>query len=196
MCGIEHNVLIAAEIDWKPLGDCSTVLEQVIDMSTDFQVSLDVEMTLTKRFLPIFPHISSERVNEANLIDAAFQPKIYKLELAKGRFAMPDWLHWEGKTFSPPRDDPEIWFGLRLVFDKSPYPPLEEWIEESNYGGPWRSAKANKYFEFRDFYQDTEESVYRRPDEKTMAERRQKVLERSRRMKRLHEEEEEASRSS
>lgn len=91
-------------------------------MKTYFQVSLDVEITLTKRFLPIFSHIGPEYVNEANLIDAAFRPKVYKVELAKGRFDIPDWLHWERKPSSPPQDDPEIWFGLRVVFDKSPYP--------------------------------------------------------------------------
>lgn len=194
MCGVEHAILIAAEIDWKPLGDSSTILDRKIDMKTDFQVSLDVEITLTKRFLPIFPHIGPEHVNEANLIDAAFRPKIYKVELAKGRFTIPDWLHWEGQTSSPPQDDPEIWFGLRVVFDKSPYPPLEEWIRESNHGAPWRAAEANKFCEFRDFYQNTEESIYRGPDEKSRVERRKKALENLRRMRRLREKE--ATRSS
>lgn len=67
------------------MGECSAILERKIDLNTDFQVSLDIEITLTKRFLP---NTSPEQVNEANLIDAAFRPKIYKVELAKGRFAV------------------------------------------------------------------------------------------------------------
>lgn len=69
MCAVELAVLIAAEIDWKPLGDCSTLLERKVDMNTDFQATLDVEITLTKRCLP---NISPEQVIEANLLNAAF----------------------------------------------------------------------------------------------------------------------------
>lgn len=141
-------------------------------MNTDFQVSLDVEITLTKRCLP---NISPEQVIEENLLDAAFRPQTYEIVLAKGRFARADWLCWEGKY--PPKDS-DLWFGLRVVFDKPPYPPLEEWIKD---GASWRAAEGNDFCGFRDFYRDTEESIYRGPDEKTRAERREKALERLRR---------------
>lgn len=166
-------VLIAAEIEWKPLGDCSKVLEQEIDMKTDFQVSLDVEITLTRRYLP---KPSAEQDIEEVLHDAAFRPKTFKVELAKGRFALADWLWWEGNC-SPPKDS-DSWFGLRIVFDRSPYPPLEEWLEDR---ATWRAAVGNDFCGYRDFYRNTEESVYRGPDEKTRAERRREGLERLRR---------------
>lgn len=180
MCAVELAVLIAPEIEWKPLGDCSTLLERKIDMNTDFQVTLDVEITLTKRCLP---NISPEQVIEANLLDAAFQPKTYKVELAKGRFALADWLWWEGKY--PPKHS-DLWFGLRVIFDKSPYPPLEEWIKDK---ASWKAAEGNNFCGFRDFYQDTEESIYRGPDETTRAEQRQRALEKLRRPSRLRDEE-------
>lgn len=198
MCGLESSLFIAAETDWKPLGDCFMILERKVDMNTDFQVRLDVEITLTKRALEGIP---PGWVNETNLVDAAFRPRIYQIELAKGRFYEPDWLAFEGVPSKPPKDS-EIWYGLRLVFDRSPYPPLEQWKEEVDFGIPWRAAKGNKFFEFRDFYQNTEESIYRPPkeDEKTMRKRRRKALENLRGLRRLkaiseEEEEEEKSRS-
>lgn len=51
-----------------------------------------------------------------------FTPKTYKVELARARFAMADWLWWEGKC---PQRHSDLWFGL-FVFDKSPYSPLAE----------------------------------------------------------------------
>lgn len=193
VCGLESSLFIAAEIDWKPLEDCSTILERKVDMNTDFQVSLDVEITLTKRALGDIP---PGWVNETNLVDAAFRPRTYKIDLSKGRFYKPDWLAFEG-DLSKPAKDLEIWYGLRLVFNQSPYPPLEEWKEDVDYGIPWRAAKGIKFFEFRDFYQNTEESIYRPPDvdEKTIAERRQKALEKLRRLRAIREEEEEKPRS-
>lgn len=152
-------------------------------MSTDFQHKFDVEITLTRQRLPnIFP----EQFIEETLFDAAFRPKTYTVELAKGRFALADWLCWEGK--SPPRES-DSWFGLRIVFDKSPYPPLEEWMKDR---ASWRAAEGNEFCGFRDFYKNTEESRYRGPDEKTRVEMRRKATEKLRRRR----EEERASASS
>lgn len=193
MCGIESALFILAEIDWKPLGDCPAVLERKVDMNTDFQVSLDVEITLTKRALENIP---PGWVNETNLFDTAFRPRIYKIELAKGRFYQPDWLIYEGKA-SKPSKDPKWWHALRLVFDQSPYPPLEEWKEDVDFGIPWRAANGNKWWEFRDFYAHTEESDYQPPvpDEKTRAEKRQKALEKLRKINAVRDEEKKKSES-
>lgn len=152
ICAVELAVLFATQIDWKPLGDCPVILEKKIGMNPDFRLSVDVEMTLTKRCLSdVFP----DQVIEATLLDAAFRPKTYNVELAKGRFAKADWLWWQGQC--PPKHS-ETWFGLRIVFDKSPYPPLEEWIKDR---ASWRAAEMNEFCGYRDFYQDAEESVYR-----------------------------------
>lgn len=141
-------------------------------MSTDFHFNLDVEITLTKQCLP---DISPEQVIEETLFDAAFRPKTYKVEIAKGRFAEADWLWRNGKC--PPRHS-DKWYGLRVVLDKSPYPPLEEWMKDR---ASWRAAEGNDFCEFRDFNKNTEESRYRGPDEKTRIEMRQKALEKLRR---------------
>lgn len=195
VCGIESALFIAAEIDWKPLGDCPATLERKVDMSNDFQVSLDIEITLTKRT------IGAESwppgwINETNLFDSAFRPRIYKIELAKGRFYKPDWLVYEGEASKPPKD-PERWHALRLVFDQSPYPPLEEWKEDVDFGIPWRAAKGNRWWKFRDFYAHTEESTPRPPviDEKTRVEKRRKALEKLREINAMREEEKKKSRS-
>ncbi|KAG8166399.1 hypothetical protein KVR01_002088 [Diaporthe batatas] len=173
VCGIEAALFIAAEIDWTPIGDCSTVLEQKTDMSTDFQVTLDVEITLTKRAMDNIP---PGWVNETNLFDTAFQPRIFKIELAKGRFYSRDWLVCVGKPSKPPRDT-EPWHALRLVFDQSPYPSLEHRKEDVDHGIPWRAANGNRWWEFRDFYRDTEESVYRPViDEKARREKLRKAF--------------------
>lgn len=60
------------------------------------------------------------------LTDAAFQPKLYSIRIEKGNFTEPCFAGSE----SPLRPR----YALRLLFDRSPYPPREEWREPG--GGP------------------------------------------------------------
>jgi hypothetical protein len=60
------------------------------------------------------------------LTDDAFQPKSYSIRIEKGNFTEPSFVGSESP--SRPR------YALRLLFDKSPYPPREEWREPE--GGP------------------------------------------------------------
>ncbi|EON68402.1 hypothetical protein W97_07726 [Coniosporium apollinis CBS 100218] len=63
------------------------------------------------------------RINESLLTDDAFLPKAYTLSLEKGKFLTPlDAMRTEEIQYTPR-------FALRLVFDKSPYPPGHEWKE-------------------------------------------------------------------
>jgi hypothetical protein len=71
------------------------------------------------------------------LTDAAYQQKIYHLKIEEGSFEV------EGRTtygYTPV-------YRYRLLWDKSPYPPLEEWNEkDSALGGMWSERE--------DFYKD------------------------------------------
>ncbi|KUI65918.1 hypothetical protein VM1G_02255 [Cytospora mali] len=77
-CGHELQHYIIAEFDWKPLGDSSSTLQQEVDFSSDFQVTVDIQLTLKKgipsgvTWLPVQP-------NEAVLTEAAFKSKTYRV---------------------------------------------------------------------------------------------------------------------
>lgn len=90
---------------------------------------LTLEITLLKG-LPLRHRESilsrSTLINENNLTDAAFHPKLYTIRVEKGNFAEPACVEYK----VPPR----IRYALRLIFDKSPYPPRSEWKKPD--GGP------------------------------------------------------------
>jgi len=132
--GAEISVFIAAEFDWEIKS--SESLDTVVDLSSfnnlkDTLISeFDIELTLTTRIHPILRKTRNDYtlLNEQALTDAAFLPKNYTVRLEHGRFDDPStpWINWN----SPP-----FWFrpdkyALRLLFDKSPFPPSEEWNEE------------------------------------------------------------------
>jgi len=62
-------------------------------------------------------------MNELLLTDDAFLPKTYTISLEKGNFLSPHDASIPFENEFTPR------FALRLVFDKSPYPPRHEWKE-------------------------------------------------------------------
>jgi len=117
------SLLIAAEFDWKAQSN--------LDIETSFPAIIDIEMTLTKR------HMDSSRLPKVvGLEDAAFQPKTYRLQLEEGNFLV------TGRTTYGVNPT----YKYRLLWDKSPYPPLDEW--------KWKApAKACKFWERKDFYQ-------------------------------------------
>lgn len=82
---------------------------------------LDLEITLLKRVpqeAQAWPLVFND------LEDTAFRPKSYSVSIEKGHFVRPCAVGTE----SPER------YALRLLFDKSPYPPREEWTRPE--GGP------------------------------------------------------------
>ncbi|PGH17862.1 hypothetical protein AJ80_04685 [Polytolypa hystricis UAMH7299] len=146
ICRLELNVWIATEIDWKFKNPES--LQQVVDLSgkprkkhPQSLSKFDLEITLTKRRIPKLLQVDMYRVklNEELLKDDAFVPKTYSIHLKKGDFL----------TDADARMDKQLpytpHFWLRLVFDKSPYPPRKEWKEPS--GAP----DSCKFWEWKEF---------------------------------------------
>ena len=88
----------------------------------------DIELTLTKRLLPHYrDHQIYAGINETFIKEAAFLPKNFSIRLEHGRFDEPAYKNWcLWKNSRPFFYQPEL-FAFRLVFDKSPYPPLDEW---------------------------------------------------------------------
>lgn len=122
-CRVEFNLFIAAEFDWKAQS------KQQIEAS--FPATIDIDMTLSKRNIDT-PNLIKAEVLE----DAAFRLKTYRLQLEKGSFQV------TGRTTYG--SNPV--YKYRLLWDKSPYPPLDEWKKQL-------PAKAGEYWERKDFYQ-------------------------------------------
>lgn len=68
----------------------------------------------------------SPNLNECSLSDDAFRPKSFTIRIEKGDFTEPIWVG--SKDSYRPR------YEIRLLFDKSPYPPRAEWKKPE--GGP------------------------------------------------------------
>ncbi|MCJ1256691.1 hypothetical protein MMC24_004515 [Lignoscripta atroalba] len=123
-CRVEFSLFIATEFDWKAQSN--------LENEPNFPATIDIDMTLTKR---------NTNTNHQNLIiedvleDAAFQPKTYRLRLEKGSFLVTGRTSYGSNPV----------YKYRLLWDKSPYPPLKEWKKK----GP---AMACKFWERNDFY--------------------------------------------
>lgn len=119
---MEFNLFIAHVFEWRALSD--------LEVKPSFPYTIDIEMTLMKRIMDIPQGRAPDWLE-----DAAFQPKIYRLQLDEGKFLV------RGRTdygFHPS-------YQYRLLWDKSPYPPFEEWKHK-------QAAKACKFWERNDFY--------------------------------------------
>ncbi|GKZ20047.1 hypothetical protein AbraIFM66951_001639 [Aspergillus brasiliensis] len=124
------NAWIAAETEWKSLGP--EPLDQIsvsnsnttTSQTTEAQVvaHFNLEITLTKRAITTRGSTENYILNEENLIDAAFLPKRYSVRLEKGSFKTA-FERTAGPAVRPWRQS----YAYQLVFDKSPYPPLNEW---------------------------------------------------------------------
>lgn len=99
--------------------------------NTALAIPFHIAMTLTKRELKENP----APIKHTALGEAAFEQKIYSLVLDKGDFKVE---HRTSYGSNPT-------YEYRLLWDKSPYPPLEEWNHK-------RPAAANRYWERKDFY--------------------------------------------
>ena len=109
----------------------------------------DIEMTLTRRVPPAIQEELHQYnlLNEQVLTSAAFVPKNYKVRLERGRFDDPssrDWPLWT--NYRTPFFHRARKFEFRLVYDKSPFPPLDEWKEEGK-----GAAKGCKFTQMKEF---------------------------------------------
>ncbi|TFL04960.1 hypothetical protein BDV98DRAFT_601408 [Pterulicium gracile] len=84
--------------------------------------------------------MSNYTINEALLTDDAFLPKSYIVSLEKGRF-----ITAFDQLGEPRRLEYTPEYALRLTFDRSPYPPREEWRR------PEGAPDAMKFWEWREF---------------------------------------------
>ncbi|KAI1771033.1 hypothetical protein F4818DRAFT_220235 [Hypoxylon cercidicola] len=137
-CHCNFNYWIAAEFEWKTIEsprdlnravETSQVANAAQNNRPQLLGQLDLEITLSKR-LPTRVDTSilkeGTMVNEYSLTDDAFRPKSYTVRIEKGNFVEPC-------TIGYPKLD-NLRFALRLLFDKSPYPPRSEW--KTPEGGP------------------------------------------------------------
>ncbi|KAH8658300.1 hypothetical protein BX600DRAFT_468936 [Xylariales sp. PMI_506] len=135
------NNFIIAEIEWAFAGLKSA--ELLVDTRAPTRqtalAEFELDITLTKRrparYLAGWD-VSREKLNEHYLEDAAFADKTYTVRLESGVFEADDTssssaVYPPGCGLTPPR------YGLRLVFDQSPYPPADEWRADR------RTAAAN-----------------------------------------------------
>lgn len=115
---------IGVQTEWKSLGE--KPLDQIIfggDNSDDVRIlaQFGLEITLTKRAITTRGPTTHLSINDDHLSDDAFILKKFHVRLEKGDFTPA----LETKTgHFPPWD---VRFTYRLVFDKSPFPPNEEW---------------------------------------------------------------------
>ncbi|KAI1098839.1 hypothetical protein F4804DRAFT_323625 [Jackrogersella minutella] len=138
-CRCNFNYWIAVELEWrsiKPPRDpsqnveiSSRVASAAQHRSPQLLGQLNLKITLSKR-LPQRVQSSilskSTIINELSLEDDAFQPKSFTVRIEKGNFIEPCYIGY------PNSDKPR--FALRLLFDRSPYPPRSEW--KMPEGGP------------------------------------------------------------
>ena len=144
---IELCAWIAAEFEWtspnliRDLAINDAFLDSPATRGPIAQVKL--KMTLTKRTpqTDVDWANSGRRLNAQNLTDDAFLPKDYTLTLEKGNFPSPIYA-----TLPQPPPSYAPHFALRLSFDPSPYPPLEQWKEIAGYG-----PSSNKVWEWTQF---------------------------------------------
>lgn len=145
LCSAELQVWIAVEFKWK-LHNIES-LDDTIDFSNvidDARMDrprlisrFNIELTLAKRCIPRFRQSERGRTfNESLLVDDAFLPKTYIIKLEKGLFKTP---------YDVIENEYTQRWALRLVFEPSPYPPLEEWKGAKGY------AEGHKFWERKEF---------------------------------------------
>ncbi|KAF2187200.1 hypothetical protein K469DRAFT_705758 [Zopfia rhizophila CBS 207.26] len=120
-------------------------LEQVLTSNnkggedSHIAAQFEVEITFLKRRATVLGPLEGYRINEALLKDQAFPPKRFAVSLEKDSYWLPAALRFLSIPAWVPR------YVFCLLFDKSPYPPREEW--KSTQGRP----NANKFWELREF---------------------------------------------
>ena len=148
-CQHETALWIAAELEWKLKRvdhfdgsvNISSVDQSCKNPTPHVISQFDIEITLTKSCIPSLRSWMkpSYQVNEKLLVDDAFRPKTYSVRLEKGNFLC------AYDAMLPKEDEFTPRFALRLVFDKSPYPPRQEWKK------PEGAPDAVKMWEWKEF---------------------------------------------
>ena len=161
VCGCGMSIMIAAIFNWKPRVDQdAAALEQIVDCADDIP-PVDIALTLAGRHMPRYGNMSiTDRwpFLDTSLAQEAFRCKTYTIRLEKGTFPIVGRTAGDGYCY---------WYSLRLHFEPSPYPPLEEWSTK-------RPADLHKYWERKDFYrQEVEGDIYYDPE--TGTSRREQV---------------------
>ncbi|KAF8961995.1 hypothetical protein BDZ97DRAFT_1920883 [Flammula alnicola] len=133
----EANLWLAAHISWKIVksggvqetpAPTQSFLDKLISSPPTSKVLVGtmIEITITKRQAPLSLVIIG--ADHANMIgghlflESAFEPKQFNITVERGEFMAP--LNVKSRYIPSPV------FGLRMTFDKSPYPPMESWIPE------------------------------------------------------------------
>ncbi|KAI9677317.1 MAG: hypothetical protein M1829_002660 [Trizodia sp. TS-e1964] len=117
----DFNCYIALALSWRLLPPAPPVARNASARRPQLLGQLNVEITLERKLAPGAPEQHGKYLIEGVLCDAAFTPKSFCIRIEKGDFIEPGAIRLEG--FSLDR------YSLRLLFDKSPYPPREEWKE-------------------------------------------------------------------
>jgi hypothetical protein len=124
---------IVAELEWKSLSspqpDQVETTGATGPRSPQLLGQLNLEITLSKKLVKELLTSKSRlptTMNEMFLSDDAFRPKLFTVRIEKGNFIAPSGIGF--------KDSPRERYALRLLFDKSPYPPREEWKRPE--GGP------------------------------------------------------------
>ncbi|KAJ8121920.1 hypothetical protein O1611_g9976 [Lasiodiplodia mahajangana] len=135
-CRCNLNFWILAEFEWKSIepqdngsSGASAGLGHTTAIKHDSSQperlgQLDLEITLTRRLAGrarrwAEAHPSTAEQMNKNLTGDAYQPKSYNVRIERGNFIQPCYAGYQNSDMER--------YSLRLLFDKSPYPPRSEW---------------------------------------------------------------------
>lgn len=116
--------IFAVNLEWKgqPIDSTARVNESPQSLGT-----LNLEITLKTSVADSYngPRPKWPSPNEHYLTKAAFQPRIFAVSIEKGNFIPDSYIGMRKDGYNPQ-------WGLRLVFDKSPYPAQEGLAHPAN----------------------------------------------------------------
>ncbi|KAI1129040.1 hypothetical protein F5Y10DRAFT_161693 [Nemania abortiva] len=135
-CRCNLNFWILAELEWKSIQPRNREIGRTSASSTHTTATkndsrqpeilgqLDLEITLTRRLAGraqrwAETHASTAEQMNQNLMDDAYRTKSYAVRIERGNFIQPCYVG--SSNLDRQR------YSLRLLFDKSPYPPRSEW---------------------------------------------------------------------
>ncbi|TGJ87995.1 hypothetical protein E0Z10_g718 [Xylaria hypoxylon] len=142
-CRCNLNYWILAELEWKSVKPQDTESSPTLGSSDQTTTvkndssqpellgKLDLEMTLTRRLAGRARrwaelHPENEKYMNQSLTDDAYWTKSYTVRIERGNFIQPCYIGHQSSDTQR--------YSVRLLFDKSPYPPRPEW--KNPQGGP------------------------------------------------------------
>lgn len=153
---------IAAEFDW--VGEEESI-DQRVRVGEDaprkprLLGQFSIQMTLTTRRLEPFragDRFADYQINELCLTDDAFMTRSFTVRLEKGCFMTPQ----DARVGRP--NLLTRYYELRLLFDKSPYPELENW----RY--PEAGVEANALYDLKEFAGRQSQELQRQAESRTL----------------------------